>query len=556
MSKYLLFSLQMSGENQISVTLTASGFTKVSGCSNVSPLPFNLDELRVAVRAIEINQGVSETFEQSEWILLKEWGVVSQEFQPDPHSNEMSVTDKQVDIKKLLDLVQDRLFRTLFGGEGVQQLDRALVELERSEILDMRIRLPSNHVILYQYPWETLCSSNNKYFKGTLVSIVRIVEYGSIPNVVEQPEQINILMIKPRPEGVQPLPSDDFESIWQGFKDSPPRYRVTAKPPKQLNLLTVTSTKALLGKTLNELKHDSQICHILHFDGHGEFARKCLSDENHHIEVDASVDKCPKCGGDLSDHFGHLAFEKIVTTPKNAQFKVIDTPPEETKVVYWISSHTFAEMIKGHPVKLVFMNTCLSAVGRRSENIFNGLAQALIQAGVPAVIGTGFRVLSDAANKFSSHFYHRLGEKGSLIDALCHARQQLVGGREWYRFMLYLGQESFPANQFISSTVSRDSNSRVFPKEKGLSRECLSNWDLRNADLQGANLSHSLLVGADLSSVNLIGAILTETYLSGANLTAANMSKVDLSQTILSGTLQNRTVLRNAKLLSTLPKIT
>ena len=59
-------------------------------------------------------------------------------------------------------------------------------------------------------------------------------------------------------------------------------------------------------------------------------------------------------------------------------------------------------------------------------------------------------------------------------------------------------------------------------------KKAILDYDLRGADLRGANLSDANLRGANLSDANLKGANLSDADLRGANLSGANLSDANL----------------------------
>jgi len=90
-------------------------------------------------------------------------------------------------------------------------------------------------------------------------------------------------------------------------------------------------------------------------------------------------------------------------------------------------------------------------------------------------------------------------------------------------------------------------------------RECdffyanLEFYDLRGANLSGANLRQTNLNGADLRGANLSNTYLTMTYLNGANLEGANLesaqlNRIKLNNANLSGANLNSAILINAVL--------
>ena len=132
------------------------------------------------------------------------------------------------------------------------------------------------------------------------------------------------------------------------------------------------------------------------------------------------------CGGPLSEFAGHLAFES------------------QQGAARWISAAQLSDKLRDHSIRLVTLNACQSGVGRRSADVFNGLAQRLIQE-VPAVVATPFHISWEAATLFARFFYQGLLSNLPLVDAVDRARQALVylegAEREWYRYVLYLREE-------------------------------------------------------------------------------------------------------------------
>jgi hypothetical protein len=78
--------------------------------------------------------------------------------------------------------------------------------------------------------------------------------------------------------------------------------------------------------------------------------------------------------------------------------------------------------ILGHRgIRLVFLNACETGTGGRAD--FNkGVAQALVAAGVPAVVANQYKVLDPSATVFAQHFYWALAQGRSLGDAARESR--------------------------------------------------------------------------------------------------------------------------------------
>jgi CHAT domain-containing protein len=93
-------------------------------------------------------------------------------------------------------------------------------------------------------------------------------------------------------------------------------------------------------------------------------------------------------------------------------------------------------------VYLAFLNACRTADSREPGA---NLALALVQHGIPAVLGTQYQVLDEAAAHFARTFYRLLASGQHPAQALYRARLQLKNQfrsepREWAIPVLYLAQ--------------------------------------------------------------------------------------------------------------------
>ncbi|MCK6622328.1 MAG: tetratricopeptide repeat protein [Calditrichia bacterium] len=84
-----------------------------------------------------------------------------------------------------------------------------------------------------------------------------------------------------------------------------------------------------------------------------------------------------------------------------------------------------------HKVPFVMLSSCQSARGSLpggSEEGLRGVANRLLQAGIPALIAMGMSVQDRYAAEFAAHFYRRVAEKQNLLaafrEALQHTRER------------------------------------------------------------------------------------------------------------------------------------
>ncbi|MBN1139452.1 MAG: PQQ-binding-like beta-propeller repeat protein [Anaerolineae bacterium] len=165
----------------------------------------------------------------------------------------------------------------------------------------------------------------------------------------------------------------------------------------QLHVLVPPTAPALREYLLD------QPCHLLHFVGHGA--------------VDA--------GG------GYLALE------------------DEDKRADWRDAAAFCRLFGGQMPRFAMLNACLTAGDAvracewGTERAWVGLAPALVQAGVTAVVAMQFPVSDRGAQVFSADFYRMLARRKPIDEAIDQARiavtaEQGTGGSDWAAPVLFL----------------------------------------------------------------------------------------------------------------------
>ena len=129
----------------------------------------------------------------------------------------------------------------------------------------------------------------------------------------------------------------------------------------------------------------------------------------------------------------------------------------------------------------------------------------------------------------------KITENGIVVKVLEHVKGRTgvhVVDEKYFEKIGHL--EPFDREKFLellneSKTKAAEYLSDANLSDADLSGANLSDANLRRADLSGANLSDANLRRADLSGANLSGANLSDADLSGANLSGANLSDADLS---------------------------
>ncbi len=400
----------------------------------ITQLPFTWSELSVLLRALEISRNVRDTFDRDEWGQLEAWGITTTSFTPDA-GEEMWATAKNLLSEPLLKLIQAQLVQLLFSAEPARQLlNLALSQVQPREALHLQLHLPPGtrpeERLLSQYPWEVL-SSPLPQWPNKRVAISRYLRMPRLTITPQPVDRLRILVVTARPGNLGVGEGSDSASMVTGLRRRLVRYPVQVR---ELPRATFDD--------LSDYLYEHDAWHILHFDGHGDFGRAC---HRGHLSVSASATHCPECGAILpgqNDFTGYLAFER------------------EDGTADWISAEQLADLLLDHGLRLAVLNACNSAVGRRGDSVFNGLAQRLIRAGIPGVVATPFRLDWEAAVGFSRYLYQHLGQGEPLVEALDHSRRRLrhrrATPREWYRPALYLREADDSRGQLFNEPSETD----------------------------------------------------------------------------------------------------
>lgn len=266
--------------------------------------------------------------------------------------------------EKLVELGCD-LFEVLFPGDV-----RRLYDVARAEQVNRRINLifTSQIAWLADLPWEFVYDPARRTFLATSeINFTRNV-VTEIPGdrLPARSDALRILVVVAQPLGLAHLSADEErEIITSGFR------RLIEAGLASVEVL-LDATPGLLHQALETGEYD-----VLHFIGHGEY--------------DANAD------------IGYLVFE------------------DEEGGIQKVDARILQQIICRRNIRLVFLNACESGEGGHAD--FNrGVAPALVQAGVPAVIGNQYSVLDVSATAFARHLYHALAQGRTIGDAVREAR--------------------------------------------------------------------------------------------------------------------------------------
>ena len=264
-----------------------------------------------------------------------------------------------------------RLFDTVFAGNVGKVFFRSLDEAERNNSI-LRVRLQLDASELADLPWEYLYLRDLDRFLvlSTRTPLVRYLALSLPERDIAVLPPLRILAILSDPNDVPRLEVEqEWAQLNRALSDLVEQKQIVLDRLEQPTLATLR--KWLLEKEVN----------ILHFIGHGYF----MPERNE----------------------GGLVFE-------NGAGKHVNVTAEQLATVLY--DH--------ESLRLVFLNACQGA-SSGSEDSFAGVAQKLVQQGVPVVLAMQFAVSDRSAIALAHEFYQALAHGLPIGSAVSEARKAL-----------------------------------------------------------------------------------------------------------------------------------
>ena len=280
------------------------------------------------------------------------------------------------------------LYDAVFADEVGTCFRRSLDEAE-NEGKGLRVRLRLTGVPeLADIPWEYLYPQGLRRFL-VLSSLTPVVRYLELPRElsalrVESPLKVLLVVSSPR----------DLATLDTAAEIA--RIDLALGAQLERGQITVTATpNGTLSALRAVLRHDT--FHVLHFIGHGGF--------------------------DPTSGEGMLAFE------------------DDHRTSHLVSGADLATLLHDHrSLRLAVLNACEGARQSPSDP-FSGVAQSLVQQGMPAVVAMQFEITDVAATAFSQEFYASIADGYPIDAALAQARLAVFSEDndvEWGTPVLYL----------------------------------------------------------------------------------------------------------------------
>jgi len=281
-----------------------------------------------------------------------------------------------------------QLYRAIFAEDVQNCLSGSLaVATQAGNGLRIRLRL-SEAVELADLPWEYLFNPSANRFLSLSIStpLVRVIDLAGALAPLDVQPPLRVLVVV---SGPTDLPALDVEKEWE-------RLRAALGELSQRGAVEVVRLEQPTLAALQSALRRSTF-HILHFIGHGFFDARA---------------------GD-----GVLAFA------------------DETGRARMIRGMELGTLLFDEKsLRLVVLNACEGA-RTSAESPFGGVAQSLLQQGVPAVIAMQFAISDRAAITFSSELYAALADGYAVDGAVAEARKAIFShgeGVEWGTPVLYM----------------------------------------------------------------------------------------------------------------------
>jgi len=280
-----------------------------------------------------------------------------------------------------------RLFDAVFSG-AVRDCYRASLAEATSKSQGLRLRLRLTDVPeIATWPWEFLFDSSQNRFIALSreTPLVRYLDFAERVEILEVAAPLRVLLVVSSPTDYAQL---DVERECAKMEEAVAGLKETGQ-------LTVDRIdKATLGELQRALTRHTY--HVIHFIGHG--------------------------GADGASE-GHLMFE------------------DNEQRGYAVDGSTLGTLLHNHPsMRIALLNACEGARALGKDS-FAGVAQRLVQQGIPCVVAMQFEISDASAIQFSSAFYEGVASGKPVDQAVAEGRLAIfseVSDLEWATPVLYL----------------------------------------------------------------------------------------------------------------------
>lgn len=325
-----------------------------------------------------------------------------------------------------------KLYDCVFQGAIRNTLQKSLKQMQHAprQGLRLRLHLAEAHSLI-DLPWEFLYDPENRRFfsHSNITPIIRFMAFSDTvaPLPVTPPFKVLVMIAKPKD-----LPGLNVEAEWTQIENA-------LSQPKQRGIVEITRLEKASLPTLQAQLRQGEY-HIFHFVGHGGF--------------------------DVTTESSLLMFE------------------DESGTSHPVAGDHLGALLRDHPsLRLVLLNACEGARTGRTDP-FAGVAQHLVQQGLPAVIAMQFAISDKAAIILAQELYKALADRYSIDAALAEARKAIFTENndiEWGTPVLYMRT---PDGRMFDTTIMPRANIKPkVPKPSTLVRNSVLHLQLESTEI-------------------------------------------------------------------------
>ena len=319
-----------------------------------------------------------------------------------------TVTVRQVEA--IMKTRGEELYTKVLAANGDTQ---ALWFSIRNDLADLRVEIAAKVVEAAAIPWELMRDPEmDSPISLRVESFVRVQSNPNISFVSVPPAQdgrVRLLYIACRPGGAGDVELRAVANrLLQDLGQDRARFDIKAlRPP----------TFEQLQKELTDANQAGRPYHIVHFDGHGIYADLSKSELADWAAALSSVTLGPKRE---SGKHGYLLFEH----PGEDKMRPID-------------GQTLGRLLHDNGVPVLVLNACQSAMHEATDapktatgvhdeiRAIGSLSQAVIDQGIPAVLGMRYSVYVVTAAQYIGRLYSALAKGRSFGQAATEGRKHL-----------------------------------------------------------------------------------------------------------------------------------
>ncbi|WP_295449875.1 CHAT domain-containing protein [uncultured Thiodictyon sp.] len=282
----------------------------------------------------------------------------------------------------------------------------------RDQLADLRIEISTGIAQAAAIPWELMRDPESD--SAIALRVRAFVRVQSDPNIGFVPVppvddgRIRLLYVVCRPNGTDDVGLRAVANrLLQGLGENRQRFAITAlRPP----------TYERLQQVLTDAKEAGRPFHCVHFDGHGIYA-----DQEALIDLGLADLSALTLGANGTGKHGYLLFEH----------------PTAKRKMRPVPGAALGQLLHDTGVPVLVLNACQSAKHEATASpadadtvheevrAIGSLAQAVVDQGIPAVLGMRYSVFVVTAAQYVGELYAALAKGRGFGQAASEARKHL-----------------------------------------------------------------------------------------------------------------------------------